>query len=182
MVYSLGSCIDSLDDSLIRGVDMNRAKDITIVLLFIAVVYLVATRDWSNDVPEVSQSPDVSIAVLPFVNMSTEAGNEYFSEGISDEIISALATVNELKVADCTSSFEFKGRTKDLRAISEALGVSHIVEGAASRTGARVKITPQLIRVDNGMHFWSQTYDRTGYASESIPSEIAGAIARVIGY
>jgi len=59
VVYSLGSCIDSLDDSLIRGVDMNRAKDITIVLLFIAVVYLVATRDWSNDVPEVSQSPDV---------------------------------------------------------------------------------------------------------------------------
>jgi len=93
---------------------MNRAKDITIVLLFIAVVYLVATRDWSNDVPEVSQSPDVSIAVLPFVNMSTEAGNEYFSDGISDEIISALATVNELKVADCTSSFEFKGRTKEV--------------------------------------------------------------------
>ena len=95
-----------------------------------------------------------SIAVLPFVNMSDDASNEYFSDGISEEILNSLARVKDLKVAGRTSSFAFKGQNQDLRQIGDALGVNHILEGSVRKAGTTVRITAQLIQVDDGFHLW----------------------------
>ena len=119
---------------------------------------------------------DKSIAVLPFVNMSDDAGNEYFSDGISEEILNALAKVQELKVAGRTSSFAFKGQKQDLRLIGETLGVSHILEGSVRKAGGKVRITAQLIKVDDGFHIWSETYDRELTDVFAIQDEIATSI------
>jgi TolB-like protein len=117
-----------------------------------------------------------SIAVLPFVNMSDDAANEYFSDGISEEILNALARVKELKVAGRTSSFAFKGQNQDLRQIGEALGVEHILEGSVRKAGTKVRITAQLVQVDDGFHLWSDTYDRELDDVFAIQDEIATAI------
>jgi TolB-like protein len=119
---------------------------------------------------------DKSIAVLPFVNMSDDAGNEYFSDGISEEILNALARVQELKVAGRTSSFAFKGQIQDLRQIGNLLGVEHILEGSVRKAGDKVRITAQLIRVENGFHLWSDSYDRELTDVFAIQDEIASAI------
>jgi TolB-like protein len=121
-------------------------------------------------------APGKSIAVLPFANMSDDASNEYFSDGISEEILNALAKVKELKVAGRTSSFAFKGRNEDLRLIGETLGVSHILEGSVRKAGNKVRITAQLIQVEDGFHLWSDTYDRELTDIFAIQDEIAAAI------
>jgi TolB-like protein/Tfp pilus assembly protein PilF len=117
-----------------------------------------------------------SIAVLPFVNMSEDASNEYFSDGISEEILNALAKVKELKVAGRTSSFAFKGQNDDLRKIGETLGVENILEGSVRKSGDQVRITAQLIQVDTGFHLWSESYDRKLENVFAIQDEIANAI------
>ena len=121
-------------------------------------------------------TPEKSIAVLPFVNMSGDAENEYFSDGISEEILNALAKVDDLKVAGRTSSFAFKGENQDLRMIGEALGVKHILEGSVRKAGNTVRITAQLIQVEDGFHLWSETYDRELTNIFAIQDEIALAI------
>jgi TolB-like protein/tetratricopeptide (TPR) repeat protein len=100
-----------------------------------------------------------SIAVLPFTDLSPGKDQEYFSDGISEEILNALAQVKDLKVAGRTSSFHFKGRNDDLRAIGEALGVAHILEGSVRKQGNKVRITAQLIQVEDGFHLWSESFD-----------------------
>ena len=117
-----------------------------------------------------------SIAVLPFVNMSSDAEQEYFSDGISEEILNSLAMVKELKVSGRTSSFAFKGQNQDLRQIGEALGVEHILEGSVRKSGTTVRITAQLIKVNDGFHLWSGTYDRELNDVFAIQDEIAAAI------
>lgn len=122
------------------------------------------------------QYPPNSIAVLPFVNMSEDATNEYFSDGISEEILNALAQVSELKVAGRTSSFAFKGESDDLRRIGATLNVAHILDGSVRKSGNRVRITAQLIKVDDGYHLWSDSYDRELDDIFAIQDEIASAI------
>jgi len=100
-----------------------------------------------------------SIAVLPFTDLSPLKDQEYFSDGISEEILNALAQVKDLKVAGRTSSFHFKGKNDDLRAIGEALGVAHILEGSVRKQGDKVRITAQLIQASDGFHLWSESYD-----------------------
>jgi len=117
-----------------------------------------------------------TIAVLPFVNMSPDPDQEYFSDGISEEILNALAKVQELQVSGRTSSFAFKGQSQDLRLIGETLGVGHILEGSVRKSGNTVRITAQLIRVDNGFHLWSETYDRELDNVFAIQDEISAAI------
>jgi TolB-like protein len=126
--------------------------------------------------PAVPDEPEKSIAVLPFVNMSDDAGNEYFSDGISEEILNALAKVKELKVAGRTSSFAFKGQNEDLRRIGETLGVRNILEGSVRKAGNKVRVTAQLVKVDDGFHLWSETYDRELNDVFAIQDEIAAAI------
>ena len=107
------------------------------------------------------EAPDnLSIAVLPFANMSTDKENEYFSDGMTEEILNALAQINTLRVAARTSSFAFKGKNEDIRIIGKKLAVAHVLEGSVRKFGEDIRITAQLIRVSDGYHLWSNTYDR----------------------
>jgi TolB-like protein len=122
-------------------------------------------------------APEDSIAVLPFVNMSSNAEHEYFSDGISEELLNSLAGLPQLKVAARTSSFAFKGRNTDIRSVARQLGVKHVLEGSVRWAGNRVRITAQLIEAERGYHLWSQTYDRELEDIFAIQSEIAVSIA-----
>jgi len=104
-------------------------------------------------------TPHKSIAVLPFTDLSPGHDQEYFSDGMAEEILSALAKIKDLKVAGRTSSFSFKGKNEDLRAIGKALVVAHVLEGSVRKQGDRVRVAAQLIQVEDGYHVWSETYD-----------------------
>ena len=101
-----------------------------------------------------------SIAVLPFENMSSDPENEYFSDGMTEEIINALSRIEGLKVTARTSSFVFKHHKQDVRKIGKDLGVSLVLEGSVRKSGERLRITAQLIRTDDGFHIWSENFDR----------------------
>ena len=134
-----------------------------------------------KELPFKCPPPDeTSIAVLPFANMSSDPEQEFFSDGITEEILNALAQVPDLKVAGRTSSFAFKGRNEDLRTIGETLGVNHILEGSVRTAGDRVRITAQLIKADDGFHLWSETFDRQMTDVFAIQDEIAGAILEAL--
>lgn len=111
-----------------------------------------------SDVEDSGNAPR-SIAVLPFVNMSDDKENEYFSDGMTEEILNALAKVPELRVASRTSSFAFKGMAKDVLEIADELRVDTVVEGSVRKAGQRVRVTAQLISAEDGYHLWSETYD-----------------------
>ena len=104
---------------------------------------------------------DKSIAVLPFVNMSSDAEQEYFSDGISEELLNLLAKIPELRVISRSSSFSYKGKEVSIPIVAEQLNVAHILEGSVRKTGNRVRITAQLIEARSDTHLWSETYDRT---------------------
>ena len=118
-----------------------------------------------------------SIAVLPFVNMSTDAENEFFSDGLSEEILNSLARIDGMQVVGRTSSFQFKGKNEDLRTIGDKLGAASILEGSVRREGDRARITAQLIRAVDGIHLWSQTYDRTLKDTLAVQLDIAEQVA-----
>jgi serine/threonine-protein kinase len=121
-----------------------------------------------------------SIAVLPFANMSGDKDNEYFSDGLADDIINALAKLPDLKVIARTSSFAFKGRNEDIRRIAEMLGVTTILEGSVRRAGNRLRVTAQLITAADGSHLWSERYDRELTDVFEIQDYIAAEIARAL--
>ncbi len=122
--------------------------------------------------------PGNSIAVLPFVNMSSDPEQEYFSDGISEEIINILAQVPNLKVPGRTSSFTFKGKNEDLRVIGEKLSVNTVLEGSVRSTGNRIRITAQLINVQDGYNLWSEKFDRIVNDIFEVQDEIAAAIVK----
>jgi len=122
-------------------------------------------------------SPSMSIAVLPFTNMSADPGNEYFSDGIAEEIINTLSKVQALRVAARTSAFAYKGKDQDVRRIGEELDVSNILEGSVRKAGNRLRITAQLVSVADGYHLWSERYDRDTEDVFAIQEEIAKKIA-----
>jgi len=121
-----------------------------------------------------------SIAVLPFVNMSGNAENEYFSDGLTETLLHMLAQIPELKVAARTSSFAFKGKDANIREIANILEVAHVLEGSVQRAGDRVRITAQLIRADDGFHVWSENYDRTLDDIFGIQDEIAAKVGSAL--
>jgi TolB-like protein len=172
---------------------MDRA---IIVMLLLAIVYfgfdkfvLAPRRDAAlvaataqtikaeTRTPGKASISEKSIAVLPFVNMSADKDNEYFSDGIAEEILNALAQVKDLKVAGRTSSFQFKGKNQSLTAIGNALGVAHVLEGSVRKQGDKVRITAQLIRANDGFHQWSEAYDGDLSDVFALQERIAQAIA-----
>ena len=173
-----------------------RKLDLIVVgLLIIAIVVVAAERfiprtapipaamEAAPEAPPVEapvQAAAKSIAVLPFVNMSSDAGNEYFSDGLSEELLNLLAKLPELRVIGRTSSFQFKGRNEDLRVIGEKLNVAHILEGSVRKSGAKVRITAQLIRAADGSHLWSDTYDRTLNDIFAVQDDIAGEVVKAL--
>jgi len=120
--------------------------------------------------------PMPSIAVLPFADMSPGRDHEYLSDGLAEEILNALAQVEGLHVAGRTSSFSFKGRNEDLRAIGQSLGVGAVLEGSVRKSGNRVRITAQVVNVADGFHVWSQTYDRDLTDIFAVQDDIARSV------
>ncbi len=172
------------------GRKLNRA---TMIILAIAVGFLLfdkfviterpapvssaASQAESGDA-KAGQRP--SIAVLPFVNMSADADNEYFSDGLSEELLNVLAKIPDLQVAGRTSSFAFKGQNEDLRSIGEQLNVQHILEGSVRKSNARLRITAQLIDTTNGYHLWSETYDREVDDIFAVQDDISKAVVEAL--
>jgi TolB-like protein len=127
----------------------------------------------------------ISVAVLPFLNLSSDKEQEFFSDGITEEITSALAKIPDLTVIGRTSAFQFKGQNRDLRAIGQALSAGYLIEGSVRKAGDRVRITAQLIRVESGAHLWTENYDRQltdiFAIQENIAQAIAGALRLPLG-
>ena len=134
--------------------------------------FRIALSTATNDARELR-----SIAVLPFANMSGDSANEYFSDGVSEEIINVLTRMPGLHVAARTSAFSFKGRNTDLRVVGQQLGVATVLEGSVRKAGNRIRITAQLVNAEDGYHLWSERYDRELNDVFAIQDEIAQAIA-----
>jgi len=177
-------------DGLKLEKDVDRSQSITpqtgrkldrviIGVLVLAVGLLLTDRFFLSAPGEtdeiVATTGSQSIAVLPFANMSDDA--DHFSDGLTEELLNLLAKTPDLKVAGRTSAFAFKGRNEDLREIGDALGVNHVLEGSVRRSGDRLRITAQLIKVDDGFHLWSETYDRQMADIFDIQDDVAAAIA-----
>jgi TolB-like protein/thioredoxin-like negative regulator of GroEL len=123
---------------------------------------------------------NASIAVLPFVNMSSDPEQEYFSDGLSEELLNLLARIPNLQVAARTSSFSFKGQNLEIREIAQKLGVAHVLEGSVRKSGKQLRITAQLIQADNGFHLWSETWDRNLDNIFAIQDEIAANVVEAL--
>ncbi len=121
-----------------------------------------------------------SIAVLAFVNMSDDSSNEYFSDGLSEELLNLLVKIPELRVAARTSSFSYKGKDVKIAQIGEELNVTHVLEGSVRKAGDHVRITAQLVKADDGFHLWSETFDRTLDDVFVIQDEIASAVVAAL--
>jgi TolB-like protein/Tfp pilus assembly protein PilF len=152
-----------------------------IFILVIALAYFVYDKFAAPPPAETvtamqEESVDKSIAVLPFVNMSADEENEYFSDGLSEELLNLLAKVDGLKVAARTSSFKFRNAESDISEIGGQLNVATVLEGSVRKAGDQVRITAQLIKVDDGFHMWSETYDRKLDNIFEVQDEIARAI------
>ena len=124
--------------------------------------------------------PDKSIAVLPFVDVSDSQDQEYFSDGLAEELIDHLTHSPELKVIARTSSFQFKAGNEDVRAIAHQLGVAHVLEGSVRKSGQQLRVTAQLIRASDGAHLWSQTYDRNLGDIFKVQDEIGEQVSQAL--
>src|SRR5213075_2484449 len=121
-----------------------------------------------------------SIAVLPFVDMSQAKDQEYFSDGLSEELLNLLAQLPQLRVIARTSSFSFKGKEADVATIARALGVANVLEGSVRKSGTTLRITAQLIRASDSSHLWSQTYNRELTDVFKVQEEIAGEVVAAL--
>jgi TolB-like protein len=154
-----------------------------ILFLVVAVGFLLVDRYFAADrrpadvAGEGVAAAPKSVAVLPFVNMSADADNEYFSDGVSEEILNVLARIPELKVSARTSAFSYKGSDATIARIARELGVSHVLEGSVRKAGNQVRVTAQLIEAGSGFHLWSETYDRELTNIFAIQDDIAQSIA-----
>jgi len=158
----------------------------TVTAIIFAMVGYEIHRIATDQAREIAALPaatplgDKSIAVLPFVDMSEKKDQEYFSDGMSEELIDMLTRVPDLRVPARTSSFYFKGKQATIAEIARALGVAHVLEGSVRKSGNTLRVTAQLIRVDKGYHMWSQTYDRTLDDVFKMQDEIAGAVVTAL--
>jgi len=190
-------------DGIRKEKDVDRSQSIApqtgrkldrtiIVILALAVAFLLYKQlgRQSAEPDQVAAQPPVaniaptdafkSIAVLPFVNMSSDPEQEYFSDGLSEELLNRLAKNNQLHVAARTSAFQFKGRNLDISEIGRELNVAHVLEGSVRKSGNRLRITAQLIQVDNGFHLWSETYEREMDDVFAIQDDISSAISEAL--
>jgi TolB-like protein len=160
---------------------------LSIVILSLSALYRDRGGAAADGPPRVPSDPvpgrevaRASIAVLPFDNMSGDEENEYFADGLAEEILNALTNVPGLKVAARTSSFSFKDKVVDIPTIAEALGVRTVLEGSVRKSGDRVRITAQLVNAEDGLHLWSETYDRELDDIFVVQEEIARAIVEAL--
>lgn len=159
---------------------LKTKKRVTITFIITAVIasLAIAYLKFGPNINSSSANLEKSIAVLAFENMSGDPNQEYFSDGISEEILNSLTNVNGLKVAGRTSAFSFKGKNEDIRSIGEKLSVKMVLEGSVRKAGTKVRITAQLINVEDGFHLWSETYEREMDDIFAIQDEIAAMIVQ----
>jgi TolB-like protein len=184
-------------EGLKKEKDVDRSESITqvtgrkldfaiIAVLTAALVFFVSTHQWGSDSADgpdtagAALGEEQSIAVLPFVNMSDDPGNEYFSDGISEELLNVLVRVEGLRVASRTSSFAFKGKDSSIPSIGKELNVNHVLEGSVRKAGNTVRVTAQLVDVRTDSHLWSETYDRELEDIFAIQDEISGHIVQAL--
>ncbi|MGI9202842.1 MAG: tetratricopeptide repeat protein [Woeseiaceae bacterium] len=166
--------VDRTDGSPHRAPSKSGYAAVVAVAAGVILVSIFSSRvDIGPEVPSVSVVSNASVAVLPFVNMSGNEENEYFSDGLTETLLHILAQSPDLKVAARTSSFAFRDQNKTIVEIADALDVAHVLEGSVQRSGDRVRITAQLIRAEDGFHVWSENYDRTLDDIFGIQDEIA---------
>ena len=150
-------------------------------IVLIVLVGLFSARQTSDDMaPDDVPISNASVAVLPFVNMSNDQDNEYFSDGLTETLLHMLAQIPDLKVAARTSSFAFKGQNISIQEIASALEVAHVLEGSVQRAGDRVRITAQLIRASDGFHVFSENFDRQLDDIFVVQDEIAERVGRAL--
>jgi len=186
---------DVVRDASVTHLTAKRLDVFTIGLIVVAFAFILADRMWLSprlaqqivapaevvtdtvQTPEPEpQYPPNTIAVLPFVNMSDDAGNEYFSDGISEELLNLLSKIPEFAVTSRSSAFSFKGKEFDIPTIAAQLNVAHILEGSVRKAGNQVRITAQLIEARSDTHLWSETYDRELENIFAVQDEIGAAI------
>ncbi len=155
----------------------------TIFFAIAALLILVAVSSWyffvyqkQGNASVANNELEKSIAVLPFVNMSSDPEQEYFSDGMSEELLNLLAQIPDLKVISRTSAFSFKGKNEDIRKIGKTLGVGNVLEGSVRKSGNMIRVTVQLIETRNGTHLWSETYDRNIEEIFKVQDEISQAV------
>lgn len=166
--------IDTL--SLGRYKLKNVSRDVEVFAVLSDKLKVPSPRDLKGKTSETKKS----IAVLPFVNMSADPENEYFSDGITEEILNALVKIEELQVTARTSSFAFKGKNEDVKEIGKQLGVQNVLEGSVRKFGNKVRITAQLINTADGYHVWSESYSRSLEDIFEIQDEISNKIANTL--
>jgi TolB-like protein len=156
-----------------------RSPIASVLLLLVAALALALPFYWHRNLTP-SSPPEKSIAVLPFLDLSETKAQEYFCDGMSEEILEALAKVEGLRVVARTSSFSFKGKSTEVSEVGKKLNVENVLEGSLRREGNRVRITAQLINTRNGFHLWSETYDRTLDDLLAIRTEVAAHVAKAL--
>lgn len=162
---------ESITDKTGKRLDM-----ILVGMFALLVVVIIGDRLMPGGKGGKGALADASIAVLPFADMSPDKDQEYFADGISEELLNVLAQVQGLEVAGRTSSFAFKGQNTDIREIAQILDVGYVLEGSVRKSGNKIRVTAQLIRADNGFHMWSDTYDGDLTDIFAVQDEIANAI------
>jgi len=177
-------------DESITAHTAKKLNSAVIILLVLSLAALLADRlipetasiiaPGATAVTPGNSAPEQSIAVLPFVNMSADQDNEYFSDGLSEELLNLLAKIPELQVAARTSAFRFKGSDAGIGEIAGKLNVAHVLEGSVRKSGTEIRITAQLIKASDGYHLWSQTWDRTLNDVFAIQDEIAAAVVAAL--
>lgn len=165
------------EDELVRNITNKRLNAFLITGLSIAVIVMGLKI---TNVLDFSPKDRLAIAVMPFVNISGDPDHEYFSDGLSEELINKLALAPQLKVIGRTSSFSFKGKSMDLRQIGKILGASYLLEGSVRRAGNQLRITAQLINSDDGIQLFSSTFDREIKDIFAVQEEIAKAIFKAV--
>jgi TolB-like protein/Tfp pilus assembly protein PilF len=155
----------------------GRKLDFVIIGVLVVALGWFAWDRFAGGGGAAAEAREASIAVLPFVDMSAEGDQEYFGDGLSEEILNLLAGIDGLRVSGRTSSFAFKGTSTSIPEIGQSLGVAHVLEGSVRRAGEQLRITAQLVETRTGFHLWSDTYDRRLEDVFAIQDEIAGSIA-----
>ena len=187
-LFGTGTTLKLLD-MMLQGLDLPTWIMRTLAIVLFAGLPVVVYRAWrrGEDPGDSHESdpqqrqrkeppPERSIAVLPFVNMSSDEEQEFFSDGLSEELLNLLAKIPELQVASRTSAFSFKGESVDIPTVAQRLNVGHVLEGSVRKAGNRVRITAQLIRATEDVHEWSETFDRELDDIFLIQDEIAAAV------
>lgn len=177
-----GSVPESVERAIEKAMSTDAAKRYTTTAVFAQALGSgsLKTPSDTQTLPQQIVSAAKSVAVLPFANMSADAENEYFTDGMAEEIINALTKIQSLRVASRTSSFAFKGKNEDIGEIGRKLKVSTVLEGSVRKMGNKLRITAQLVNVADGYHLWSERYDREMEDVFAIQDDISQAIVKAL--